>query len=186
MVPVTVYNNKTILEGPFHMIQPTSIRRVLFALLALAATSSSISQVLAEQDAKKEYPRPYELLDIMNKFQRFTDKLYFAGQAKNAELTEWYLWKLEQAALEVTNGHTKPWYPPHVDEAEMIETMLFPAIRTIEENLKKRDWAAFNNDYEGLVISCNGCHQATAHGYVKIITPAEPTYRNQDFTVDPE
>lgn len=168
------------------MTKPKSVRRALFALSALALATTTTSQPLTAEEVKNEYPRPYELLDIMNKFQRFADKLYFAGKARNTKLTEWYLWKLEQAALDVTNGHTKPWYPPHVDEAEMIEAMLFPAIRSIEENLKKKNWSTFSNDYEGLVISCNGCHQATAHGYVKITTPTEPIYHNQDFTADPE
>jgi len=162
------------------------VRLSASALLLIGAVAAPIHTLTAEEASKASFSRPYTLLDIMHKFQRFADKLYFAGTAKNKRLASWYLWKLEQAAFDVTSHKTEPWYPPHVDEADLVTNMLMPAIMDMEENLKTDNWNAFTDDYNALVLSCNGCHQVTQHEYVKIIVPVKPTYGNQDFSLSPE
>ncbi|MBL4836640.1 MAG: hypothetical protein JKY34_03600 [Kordiimonadaceae bacterium] len=155
------------------------------AIVAMSTNDSAGNNAvpIAQEAPTKTYARPYDLLHIMHQFQRFADKLYFAGKAENERLTGWYLWKLEQAALHVTNHETQPWYPAKYDEAVLFEQMLFPAIADLNKTVEAKDWASFNDGYVDLIATCNACHGATAHEYIRIIIPTSPIYNNQDYSI---
>ncbi|PCI53264.1 MAG: hypothetical protein COB36_12545 [Alphaproteobacteria bacterium] len=136
------------------------------------------------QKSEPTYARPYVLLDIMHQFQRYADKIYFASQAKNQQLTSWYLWKLEHSALSIAEHKTKPWSPPDVDEAALIKDMFIPAIQDIYQPVKEADWDEVNRRYETLVATCNSCHEILEHGFVNIRIPDQPIYRNQDYAIE--
>lgn len=121
-------------------------------------------------------------MDIMHLFQRYADKIYFAGKEHNQRLTGWYLWKLEQSALHAIEHRTEPWHPDFINEGELFQSMLIPAIRELESVVEAGAWADFPDAYEGLVTTCNGCHLVTEHEYVKIRVPDSPIYSNQDYS----
>lgn len=148
------------------------------AMLVLANVKSS-PEILSPV----EHPRPFILLDVMHQFQRYADKIYFSGSARNQELSAWYMWKLEQSARQVINHETIPWYPPKVDEIQLLKAMLLPPIKNLNVAVKNAQWQKFPQLYQQLVNACNACHIATEHAFVKIQIPQTPIYSNQKYTL---
>jgi hypothetical protein len=127
-------------------------------------------------------PRPFYLVDVMHLLQRYSDKIWFAGQARNQRLAEWYVWRLESAADHITDGVTEHYAGDNYDTRVLTEAMLMPALPPLYAAIERKDWAAFDTTYAALVDACNGCHLAANHGYVRIKVPdGEPIYGNQDY-----
>jgi hypothetical protein len=150
-----------------------------FTMLAFGiALSGCQKQEPSESQARL---RPYELLDVMHQFQTYADKLYFSGQALNWELAAWYCWKIEAAALPVIEGQVEPYRTERLDAQPTMKTMLIPALRSIEQAIEKKNESEFMRAYSGLVDTCNGCHVALEHAFVKIVVPSRPAHSNQNY-----
>jgi len=152
------------------------VTRATVALLTTMALATPYGYA-----AEEEYLKPYHLLDVMHRFQRYADKLYFSGKSENWELAGWYLWKLESAARPVIEGQTVPYRTENYDARPLMESMLLPAIERLESEIDAERADGFQSAYGSLVETCNACHQATEHGFVEIITPRQPTYGNQSY-----
>lgn len=160
---------------------------VATALGVGAVFSRADSEIAGAADTVTEvtHPRPFELLDVMHGLQRYADKLYFSGQAQNARLAGWYSWKLEQAAANIKNGLTEPYARDGWDTRQLVH-MLDSPVAAVNEAIGEEDWAAFDEAYEHLVQTCNGCHVAADHGYVVIKVPdGPPIYSNQVYEPQP-
>lgn len=156
------------------------MKPTILSALALALAAAALLNSLFQRDGRpRAEPESYELAPAMGDMQRFAEKLYFAGQARNWELAEFYLHEIEETSEEIIAAGV-------VDEgvavSSFMKAMLPPSIATAKESLKARDSAQFLSSYEGLLSSCNACHQSAKHGFVKIIVPRQPTYQNQDFS----
>jgi hypothetical protein len=147
-------------------------------LLGLLSPAALVSKEEAESQTRY---RPYLLMDVMHQFQRYVDKLYFAGKAQNWRLAEWYLWKIEQSALPLIEGEVEPYRNEKYDTQPLAKAMLIPSLRAVEPSIEAKNLSQFLTAYSGLVQTCNACHVATNHGYVKIIVPTAPIYSNQDY-----
>jgi hypothetical protein len=171
-------------------MQIKSIGLVAITALAMAALSLGVAYSYFQQRGNVheyltngyEYPRPFELLDVMHQFQRYADKIHASGQAKNARLVDWYAWKLEWASLQISEGQTAPYTGEYGDTRDMIKTMLVPTIKPVIDSAKAGDWDEFEGHYKVMVDACNACHIAAEHGFVKITVPTEPIYKNQDYS----
>lgn len=151
--------------------------RVGFAALCLVGALGLLSPILKLGATEKEESpplRPYLLLDVMNQFQRYADKLYFSGSARN--------WKLESSALPVIDGRVERYRSERYDAQPLMKAMLIPAIRNVEKAIETKSDADFQRTYSALVQTCNACHAATEHSFVKIVVPTSPIYTNQDYT----
>jgi len=139
---------------------------------ALDARKATRPQVLAD-------PEDFALGAAMGDMQRFTEKLYFAGQAGNWALADFYLHEIDEMAEAIIKAKV-------VDEGvavgESMKAMLPPSLASVREAIQSRDAAQFASRYEGLLTSCNACHATTRHAFVKIVVPKAPTYQNQDFS----
>ena len=114
----------------------------------------------------------------MGNMQRFVEKLYFAGQASNWELADFYVHEIEEAMEGIIAANV---IDEGVPVSSFMKTMLPSAVMSMEEAVKARDTRQFMTRYDGLVSSCNACHLSTKHGFVKIVIPKQPTYQNQSF-----
>ncbi|GAB3386885.1 hypothetical protein GCM10027514_28130 [Azotobacter armeniacus] len=124
----------------------------------------------------------FRLADVMADYQRYADKLYFAGQAQNWELADWYLWKLTKASWVVADGDVVEYRSvKEYDVAELTKRMLKPAIQRVDTAIAGKDAQAFQSAYATLVSTCNACHHASEHGFVQIVQPDEPTHKNQKY-----
>ena len=109
-----------------------------------------------------------ELVPYMEIMQHLSHKLGLAIQAKNEPLASFYLEEIE----ETTNVIRKK-FPTYdrMDIAELAGAMLVPSIGPLEKSLSTANWDIANAAYAKLIDSCNDCHAATEHEYVKIIVP---------------
>lgn len=118
-----------------------------------------------------------ELAYHMAYLQRFADKLHAAGAAENWELADFYLHEVEETAETIIDeGHVED----GVEIGPLVEAMLLPAVERAEGAVG--DAAAFAEAYAELVTSCNVCHDATEHGFIRITVPERSGYPNQDFS----
>jgi hypothetical protein len=150
-----------------------------FTMFAVGMPSSGCHK--QEPSESQTRLRPYELLDVMHQFQTYADKLYFSGQALNWELAAWYRWKIEAAALPVIEGQVEPYRTDRLDAQPTMKAMLIPALRSVEQAIEKKSESEFSQAYSGLVNTCNGCHVALEHPFVKIIVPSRPAHTNQNY-----
>lgn len=156
--------------------------RLFATVLVSVIAAAGAAGVRAEDPEPPAPPRPYLVVDVMAQLQRFADKLYFSGRAHNWELAEWYLWKLEQAALPVIEGRVEAYRDKRYDAQPLMKAMLIPTIRAVGRCIEKKDDAGFKHSYAALVQTCNACHAATEHAFVKIVIPTTPIYTNQDYS----
>lgn len=158
------------------------IPSLLAGLALLVAAFALMTALDAKKAARPEVvadPEDFELGAAMGNMQRFTEKLYFAGQAGNWALADFYLHEINETTEAIIKAKV-------VDEGmpvgELMKGMLPPSIASVQEAIQTRDAAQFASRYDGLLTSCNACHASTRHAFVKIVVPKEPTYQNQDFS----
>lgn len=138
-------------------------------------TGASPSAPVAEHDEEGEHG---ELAPYMASLQRFAEKLHLAGEAGNWELASFYEHELEETAEEVGAGG----FEEHGHEiGPLVERWLLPAVERVGEAIEAGDAAAFGAAYGELVASCNSCHAATEHAFVRIVAPEGNPYPSQDF-----
>ncbi|SIR47456.1 hypothetical protein SAMN05216509_2452 [Pseudomonas sp. B10] len=132
---------------------------------------------------EKRLTHSFRMVDVMADYQRYADKLYFAGTEENWELAGWYLWKLRKASWVVADGSVIEYRGVEdYDVATLTQSMLWPVLNHLDSVVEAKDPTAFRNAYETLVNTCNACHHVTQHGFVKIVKPETPTYGNQQYS----
>jgi cytochrome c553 len=115
----------------------------------------------------------------MKYIQHWTHKLGLSVESRNTELIEFYHHELEEgiedliASIKEYDG-----YPI----AELAETILMPQIKAFESAEESGDWNQITQAYQTIITSCNSCHQASGHGYIKIIEGFGNNPFNQDFS----
>ncbi len=129
--------------------------------------------------AAETYP---ELLTVMHDIQRYAEKLWLSGGAQNAELAEWYRWKIVKEQKRIREGRTQPYAYNGWDAQDLI-AMLDEPLEQLEVVFTHKDWSGFSAAFENLTSHCNACHVATEHPFIRITTPTDTRpYPSQDFT----
>ncbi|MFO7846279.1 MAG: hypothetical protein R6V27_06950 [Balneolaceae bacterium] len=131
-------------------------------------------------DAKSEVSQADEipLIYHMSFISRYTQKLYFAGEAENWELADIYNHEIEEISEDiVARGEEHD----GINISGLMETMLLPQIEEIEEAIDAGDREMFLDRYSVMIQSCNNCHQSADYGAVKVIVPESNPF-NQDFS----
>ncbi|MGM0546344.1 MAG: hypothetical protein ACQEST_06440 [Bacteroidota bacterium] len=161
--------------------QESSIYRltILFAvfiasLLIVQCTSSG--QDNHDQDKDHE---EVELAVVMSQLQTHTHKFALSVDAENHELASFYMHEMEESTETITEE--VPTYEGH-DIAGLMEQYLEPQMESTEEALEEKDWEKVRNQTIDLVDSCNSCHAASDHGFVKITSGFDKNPFNQDFS----
>lgn len=135
----------------------------------------------AQPEKKEEEAHEHgheELAEYMMRLQWYANKLYFAGEAGNQPLADFYLHEIEEVMEEVVKAGI-------VDEGVQVsEHMKAYGLSYAEDfldELRAEGLGNFGERYSGLIANCNSCHTVTEHSYIKIITPTTPVVSNQDF-----
>jgi len=68
-----------------------------------------------------------------------------------------------------------------MDIAGLIEGSTKAPIEALEEAVKAKNIARFNEAYTQLTAACNACHQSTKVGMIVIQAPKSSPFANQDF-----
>ena len=120
------------------------------------------------RDSRADQGAPEELAPYMAMMQHLSHKLGLAVQAKNQPLAAFYLEEVEEASDII-----KQKFPTYdkFEIGKLVDAMFVPAIEPLEKSINAKSWAVATAGYTRLVDSCNGCHAATAHPFVKITAP---------------
>ena len=152
---------------------------ILAAVALWGAVAASRRVFRLEERVKAlEQPKPYPLGEAMGYLQRYVEKLYFAGQAQNWELADFYAHEVGETAEDIMSAKV---VAEGVEVSKLMTTMLPPAEQGVQEAMQARDPALFQTRYEALVDTCNACHQEAKHGFMKITIPERPSVTNQSF-----
>lgn len=130
----------------------------------------------AVQKAREDTP---ELADAMGQLQYYTHKYALALEAENHELATFYFHEVRAAADGIKENI--PGYEGY-DIARFMRLFFDPAIEPVETALASRDWDEAREKTIEMVDSCNSCHNATSHGFVKVTPGFSDNPYNQDFS----
>jgi hypothetical protein len=156
-------------------------KRVLAGSLVLNVTlviALSGDQSWVRDSRADVTPAGAELSPYMALMQHHLHKLGLALQAKNAPLAGFYLEEVEETATIIQKQF--PTYDK-IAVGPLMSAMLVPAIAPLEKSIKASNWPISNAGYTKLIDSCNGCHAAAQHGFVKITAPTQNPF-NQSFS----
>jgi len=106
--------------------------------------------------------------------------LWIAGETGNWELAKFYQHEMEETAEAVIDAHV-------MDEgfpvSKTMSTMLPDALDSVKAALNAKDRDLFRSRYTSLVATCNACHGAANHAFIRVAVPTGPSaFWNQDFT----
>ena len=101
--------------------------------------------------------------------------VWYAGKAGNAEMVDYQLHEIEEAA-------------ETIEEAQIVEhgvavgpefqKTVASRFEEMETAVKKGDMAAFEKLYTDTLAGCNACHARTDHGFIVIERPTRNPYPN--------
>lgn len=159
------------------------LRYFTFFLVAMISTLFNSCTHEADQaegpDTKPEVSQADEipLIYHMSFISRYTQKLYFAGEAENWELADIYNHEIEEISEDiVTRGEMHD----GIDISQLMESMLLPQVERVEEAIDAGDRQMFMDRYNVMIQTCNQCHTASDYGAVKVAVPKTNSF-NQDF-----
>jgi cytochrome c556 len=123
----------------------------------------------------------HDLIGLMGQMQYFSHKLDLSIRHRNRELVDFYAHEIEEtleATTEIAEYHGKP-------VGQLTESMLAPAFERFEQavDAENGDWDAIDASFDGLVDTCNACHQATDYGFINIQRTDVNPYM-QSFSTD--
>jgi cytochrome c556 len=159
---------------------------VLCALVTIQCTTeqnNNNSTKASQQEVKKAKKDTPELADAMGQLQTYFHKYALAVDAKNHELATFYFHEVRAAADGIKENI--PGYEGY-DIKKFMTLMFDPAIEPTETALANRNWEEVRKKTIELSDSCNSCHNATAHGFVKITPGFNNNPFNQDFSAPEE
>ena len=107
----------------------------------------------------------FELAESMGHLQRFADKLYFSGSNENWDLAAFYLHEMHEQAEGISKANLRE---DGVEITPLVDSFLEGQLDLLKGTVTRKDRGAFSTHYGSLVASCNACHDATAHGFIKI------------------
>ena len=67
--------------------------------------------------------------------------------------------------------------------AKLIPELIDPLLKSVEDAAHNEEPAAFKRDYQQLTSGCNDCHLDAGVEFIRIQTPTEPGFPNQQFNV---
>ncbi|MBS0663374.1 MAG: hypothetical protein JSR48_08910 [Verrucomicrobia bacterium] len=158
---------------------------ILIVLLVLSISASGVlwRRVTALEKQLAAQSADYPLGEMMGYMQRYADKLWYAEEAGNWELAEFYRGEIAEIAEGISQAHVTK---DGAEVSKMIGEMLPPAIEEVTKAVAARDSGQFRRSYQSMVTTCNGCHEATKHDFIRISIPAgSPLHWNQAFSVNP-
>lgn len=144
--------------------------------LTIVILHSCISN--AAEAPAKEKANEVDILHTMSLYQRFSQKVWYAGKENNWELADFYVHELHEITEELVDGGVTH---DDYDISQLAKTMLEPAVENLDKSVKQKNQEDFITNYTALTNSCNACHTVTKHPFIKIIIPKYPIPFNQDF-----
>ncbi len=148
-------------------------------VLLVHCSNSETEQPQQQQGVQKANEDVPELADAMGQLQYYTHKYALAVDAKNHELATFYFHEVRAAADGIKENI--PGYEGY-NIARFMKLFLDPTIEPVEQALANKNWEEVRENTITMVNSCNSCHNATSHGFVKVTPGFDNNPYNQDFS----
>lgn len=146
----------------------------LFTVIVLKASSSETAKL----EPLSLESSPPELALLMGELQRLTHKMALSADAGNAELANFYmhesLEQMQKIQTEVPEYEGQP-------VALLMDRMGLPAYATMQEAVNAKDKQRMLAALDTVIQSCNACHAATLHPFIRITRGTEVNPFNQSF-----
>lgn len=160
-----------------------AIRRFLplLVVLSLAACQGQQPSQAALADLEERLSERFTpgLHSLMMELQHRHATLWFAGEAGNWPLTDYFLHEMEELIGDIESLHSTY---DEVPIAEILGDVTVPAIEAMEEAVEAEERAAFAAAYDQLTMGCNGCHAPADKAAIVIQRPTVPPLTNLRFT----
>jgi len=154
-----------------------------FLLLALSFAANGVLWRRVNR-LEKQLAAPageYPLGENMGYMQRYAEKLWYAGEAGNWALAGFYRDEIAETQEGIVRAHVTA---DGIDVSRRLSAMLPPSVEAVGRAVAARDPAQFRQSYQAMVDTCNACHAASQHGFIRIAVPAgAPVHWNQSFAV---
>jgi len=144
---------------------------VLVALPLLAFGAQTLAPV-------KETDTLPELALLMGDLQRLTHKLALSVDAGNAELAGFYLHESREQLRKIQTD--APEYEG-LPVALFIDRFAHPAFAPMEGAVAAKDKQQMLSSLDEIIQSCNACHAATQHSFIRITRGTAVNPFNQSF-----
>ncbi len=141
-------------------------------ILALAAVAGAQLAPVEDSTATPE------LALLMGDLQRLTHKLALSADAGNAELAAFYLHESQEQLRKIQAE--APEYE-NIPVALLIDRLAHPAYAAMQEAVVAKDKKRMLAGIDSIIQSCNACHTATQHAFIRITPGTEVNPFNQSF-----
>jgi len=120
--------------------------------------------------------------EIMGVIQQHHEKLYFSGLNENWPLAQYEFDEIKENLDRVTDlyEHFEDLKVSLIELRHLTDTPMQEIKKAMEEKNKAKFMAEFN----ALTQSCNQCHQAAEHAFIRIQIPHTSSFSNQKFSIN--
>jgi hypothetical protein len=150
------------------------------AILSLAACQGQQPSHAALADLEERLSERFTpgLHSLMMELQHRHATLWFAGEAENWPLTDYFLHEMEELMEDIGDLH-----PTHHDLrlADLLADVSLPAVEAMEDAVEAEDLPRFIAAYDELTMACNGCHAPADKAAIVIQRPTVPPLTNLRF-----
>lgn len=116
-----------------------------------------------------------DLLAKMSQLQYLSHKAELAVNHENRPLAGFYAHELEETLEAVEEIESYDGHPV----GELAKAMLRPPVEQLGDVIDDGSREDVNSALDGLVRSCNACHQATEHGFIRVQRGADNHYMQE-------
>jgi hypothetical protein len=150
---------------------------VVFSLAACQGQQADEVALAALEDRLAERFTP-GLHSLMMELQHRHAILWFAGEAENWPLADYFLHEMEELVGDIEALHSTY---DEVPIADILGDVTVPAVEAMEAAVEAVDLAAFVAAYDQLTMGCNGCHAPADKAAIVIQRPTAPPLTNLRF-----
>ncbi len=150
---------------------------LMFKLNKVEDQLKSIPQ-RAYPQASPQDDEEVEVAIYMDRLQRFSNKLYAAGEQGNSALVTFYTHEMEEVMEELIAANVDD---DGFDLSSNMETYGLNALNTFTKRYASGGKAQIDDIHAGLVLSCNSCHAASGRPFLVMTTP-EGQVTGQDMS----
>ncbi len=153
---------------------------VIVPLLCLSESGTTRPETVAGLVPVPDEEPAAELALLMGDLQRLTHKLALSADAGNGELAGFYLHESREQLIKIQSE--APEYE-NLPVSVLIDRMAHPVYEAMQTTLASgsMDRKGLLAGVDAIVQSCNACHLATQHGFIRITLGTEVNPFNQSF-----
>lgn len=153
---------------------------MILVVLSTAAALVGCEQKQPGSPVSESEPHQPELARVMGEMERFAGKLGYSIEGRNQQLAQFYLHEIHEAIEELGEIEQHDGVPI----ASLSHAIMTPALDPLEQSVSAADWEQAAERYDRLIESCNNCHTAAEHAFIRILPSRGDAPYSQSFSVE--